>query len=315
MMCLGIDIGFGFTKVYDGTNIMSFPSIVSNTIDFDGFSEKSCIAVDAEKFFIGDDVRGQEKWYDTRTADFVGSLPWIALLAGAIKGCSLPNMYKNALVLGIPSEQYDKGKAAELVDIIKRRYVHAGAGRIDLENTYISIVPQGFGIFLKYLQDNSIGSGYKTMVISVADIGFHTIDLITMDKGRYLDDYACSFPMGISVLLDEIRREFNKKYRFFIGREDAMKLMQNPHFESLGETFELKNVESITKKYAVNVATIINSYMEGHRFDVGIAGGGGVHLLRNLVKLKKKLSTVSEPAAANSIGYWLYGMEKYGKEQ
>ena len=315
MMCLGVDIGFGFTKVYDGTNIVSFPTIVSNAIDSAGFSEKTCIAVDDEKFYVGDDVRGQEKWYDARTSDFVGSSQWSALLAQAIKACSLPNMYKNALILGIPAEQYDKGKAAELVEVIKRRYVHAGNDRIDLDYAYISIVPQAFGIFLKYMNDSGIGSDYKTMVISVADIGFHTIDLITVDKGKYVDDYANSFPMGVSVLLDEIRREVNKKYRYFISREDAIQFIQNSRLEWLGETFEIKNVENIIKKYAANVATIINNYMEGHRFDIGIAGGGGVQLLRSVVKLKKKLSAVSDPAAANAIGYWYYGMEKYGKEQ
>jgi hypothetical protein len=48
--------------------------------------------------------------------------------------------------------------------------------------------------------------------------------------------------------------------------------------------------------------------MEGRKPDIGLVGGGGVYILRNLLKLKKRLAVVDGPASANAVGYWHYGI-------
>ena len=50
--------------------------------------------------------------------------------------------------------------------------------------------------------------------------------------------------------------------------------------------------------------------MEGQEPDIGLAGGGGVYILSNLLKLKKKLAVVDGPESANAVGYWHYGILK-----
>ncbi len=39
MDCLGIDIGFGFVKAYDGQKIVSFRTVVSRAVTSGGFQE------------------------------------------------------------------------------------------------------------------------------------------------------------------------------------------------------------------------------------------------------------------------------------
>lgn len=305
MGCLGVDIGYGDTKVFDGMRILSFPTTVPMAVDDGGFSARTCVCVDNEKFYIGDGVMGELPWFDTRTSDFVGSSHWMAVLGKAIKDSGF-NTFKNTLVLGVPT-QYSKENSEKLVSALKQKYIPVGNGsRIDLSNVHISIVPQGFGIFLKYISDTKIND--KKSRIAVADIGYHTIDLISMDKGAYINNYAQSYPLGVSVLLDAIAKEFCNKYRYFINRKRAMDFIVNRRVEWLGQIYERDNIESIIRKYVSAVATVINNYMEGQELDIGLTGGGGVYILRNLLKLKKKLTIVDEPESANAVGYWHYGI-------
>ena len=203
--------------------------------------------VDNEKFYAGDDVKGESPWFDTRTSDFVGSSPWAAVLGKAIKDCGF-NTFRNALVLGMPAAQYSRETSGKLVSQLKQKYITVGNGyRIDLSTIHISIVPQGFGIFLKYVSDTKIN--YRELRIAVADIGYHTIDLIAIYKGVYLNDHAQSYPLGVSVLLDAIAKKFCSKYRFFINRKRAMDFIANRRVEWLGQIYELDNIESVIRKY------------------------------------------------------------------
>jgi len=308
MKCLGLDIGYGDTKAFDGVRVISFPTAVSMAVDDGGFSPKICVSVDNEKFYAGDDVKGESQWFDTRTSDFAGSSPWAALLGKVIKDCGF-NTYRNALVMGMPAAQYSKETSEKLVGQLKQKNITVENGyRIDLSNAHISIVPQGFGMFLKYVSDAKIN--YRELRIAVADIGYHTIDLIAIYKGVYLNDHAQSYPLGVSVLLDAITKKFCSKYRFFINRKRAMDFIANRRVEWLGQIYELDNIESVIRKYVADVATVINNYMEGQELDIGLAGGGGVYILGDLLKLKKKLAVVDGPESANAVGYWQYGILK-----
>ena len=306
MKCFGLDIGYGDTKGFDGVNIISFPTAVSMVIDQDGFDPKTCVIVDNEKFYAGSDVKGESLWFDPRTADFVGSTRWAAVLAKALKD-SCFNTFRNSIVLGMPAAQYSRTKASNIVHQLKQRYITFGNGdRVDLSNSNISFVPQGLGIYIKYVSDTKIN--YKRLRIAVADIGYHTIDLVTMYQGKYLNDHAKSYPLGISKLLDTIAKEFCCKYGFFINRKRALDFVTNRRVEWLGELYEVDNIDDFIKKYVNEVADIINNYMESQDIDIGIAGGGGTYTLVNFLKLKKKLALVESPESANAVGYWHYGM-------
>jgi hypothetical protein len=308
---MGLDIGYGFTKVYlgtadaDGNNlIVSFPTIVTAATESGGFSSHSCIAVDGNKYFAGVDVKGDDLWFDPRNSEFVGSGPWTAVLVEASRACGF-NTYGSAIVLGIPAQQFDKHRAAEYVRALKEREIYTGNGiRFDFDSTDIRFVPQGFGIFRAFVEDNN--TDYKSLKIGVVDIGYYTVDLISMDHGKFINRDAKSYPLGISSLLDNISSEFTRKYGCYIPLRRAMQFIYNRQVEFMGESYELDTNE-IIKEYASKIASVIDTYVEMKSLDLGIAGGGGIHVLRKITKLKKRLSVVNDPENANAIGYWLYG--------
>ncbi|MGA3206935.1 MAG: ParM/StbA family protein [Syntrophales bacterium] len=312
MKCIGIDIGFGYTKTYDGEKIASFPTLVKRAADSSGFGNRMAfVTVDNERFYVGDDAKGTAKWYEPRTADFVGSSEWIALFAQALKVSNFGSLYKNALVLGLPASQYHKQKTEELIYGLRNRYIHTpGINRIDLKDTHVSIIPQGLGIFLKYIFDEGID--YAPLTIAIIDIGFYTIDLVTVYQGQYLNDEAHSHPLGISKVLDKIKKAVNAEHRRYLSNHDAVEFIKKRSLTTLGRSYKIENLDDMIAEYSAEVAHVIDNYMERHEFDIGIAGGGGIYVLQDVLKLKKALEIVDQPAESNAIGYWHYGVDTHG---
>jgi hypothetical protein len=311
--CLGIDIGFGFTKAYSGTTdgdgnnlVVSFPTIITAATEPGGFSSHSCVEVDGDKYCAGVDVKGDDPWFDPRNSEFVGSGPWTAVLVEAIRACSF-NTYKSTIVLGIPAQQFDKNRAEEHVRALKQKQIYTDNGiKFDFDSTDVRFVPQGFGIFRAFVARNT--TDYKSLKIGVVDIGYYTVDLISMDRGRFINGDSRSYPLGISSLLDNISSAFTRKYGCYIPLHRAMQFIDNRQVEFMDEVYEL-DTDEIMKAYAAQIASVINSYVEAKHLDLGIAGGGGIYVLRKITKLKKKLSVVNSPENANAIGYWLYGTQ------
>lgn len=316
MNCIGIDIGHGFTKSYNGRNVVSFRTVVGRAISTGGFNDTPPIEVGNERYYVGDDVQGSDDYYESRRSDFFESDEWVSLLAQAIKLSEVP-MEGLTIVLGMPATQYNKDKAGQVSAMLKGKHISTGNGNgMDLDKARIYVVPQGFGIFLKYINDRETGSQAKTDAFAVADIGYHTVDMVTVEKGKYRNDKASSSPVGVSILLADIQREFSKKYLDFLPTSGAIQFLINPRQEWLGQFYEIDNLDDLIQRYCGKVTEVINGYFTGRSLDVCIAGGGGVHVVRGRASsLTRKVAIVKDPADSNAVGFWLYGVNKSGGGQ
>jgi len=284
---------------------VSFPTTVTRAIESGGFTSHSSVTVDGERYYAGIDVKGENPWFDPRSSDFVGAGPWTAVLVEGLRASKF-NPYKAIVVLGLPAQQYDKRGSEEYVQALKRKRIATGNGiPIDFSETEIRFVPQGFGIFLKYISDNH-HIDYKSLRIAVVDIGYHTIDFVSLDHGKFINQDARSYPLGISTLFEQVAGEFARRYKCFIPLERAAQFIGNSQIELAGEIYELDTSE-IINEYAAQIAMLINNYLERKSVDLGVAGGGGIHVLKKVTKLKRKLAIVRNPENANVIGFWMYG--------
>ena len=313
--CIGIDIGFGYTKAYNGKSAVSFRTVVGRVVSSGGFNETPPIEIGNERFYVGDDAQGSDDYYESKRPDFYGSNQWVSLLAQAIKLSEIPTVEGLTIVLGMPAIQYSREKAGQVAALLKGKLISTGNGNMmDLGKASIHAAPQGFGIFLKFLNDHEMGNQAKKGSYAVADIGFHTIDVITVENGKYLSDRAASYPVGVSILLADIQREFSKKYMDFLPTSRALQFLSNPRQEWLGQFYEIESLNELIQKYCDKVTEIINGYFTGRSLDLCIAGGGGVHVVRGRASnLTRKVAIVKDPADANAIGYWLYGLRKSGE--
>lgn len=311
--CLGVDIGYGFTKTYNGGKTKIYATAVTAVVPNPSFSDLSPVIVNGEKFLVGEEAeREAAGLLETRSSGFVLSNAWLAVLGRALSSNEF-NPDEDVLVLGIPPGHYSKAEAIKIVDVIRKVSIaDTLTGSIyEFSNCTIKVIPQGSGIYFSYLNNNPDDSDKN---IAVLDIGHHTLDMVYFSKGKYIESATESCPLGISVVLDSIIKGFYKRHGFTIQYSAARKLLANGFIKIQEADYYLDNIQDITSPYAQQLTTIIDKFFEKlPGVDIGIAGGGGVIVLQGIIKLKRKLRIVNQPEMANAIGYLLYG-NKFVKE-
>lgn len=303
--CIGIDIGYGYTKSYGpGGEGHIFPTMVHLTSSGKKFTEMKPVAANGQLYLVGEDAQREGNHIDTRTPEFVTSDPWMAVLGHAL---SLSAHDGSAtLVLGVPPGMYSNTHSERIVEAIKAASICPnGRGKYDFRND-IHVIPQGVGIFLRHVQDH--GADYEKTVV-VIDIGYRTLDLTLFSEGKYVVETTESARYGVSFLLDGIIRAFDKRYQRRLFHKEAIELFRKGSLTRLGVRYELEEPEEVTG-YLLKIVSSINGFIENLPLvpDLIIAGGGGIHLLRDRLEgLRHDVYMVRDPEMANAVGYWYFG--------
>lgn len=308
--CIGVDIGYGFTKSYNGDRTKIFTTAVTAMVPTQSFSDLSPVIVNGEKFLVGEEAeREAAGLLETRASGFVLSPAWLALLGRVLSSNSfIP--HEDVLVLGIPPGHYSNAAVAKIVDTIEKVSITdtlAGVTYV-FGNCIIKVIPQGVGIYFSHLKENPNDS-YKN--VAVLDIGHHTLDMVYLSKGKYTESATESRPLGISVVLDSIIKAFYNRHSFAINYSAARKLLANGVITIQETDYYLDNIQEVVSPYIQQLVTIIDNFFEKlPGVDIAIAGGGGILVIQGNMggnKFKRKLRVVAQPEMANAIGYLLYG--------
>jgi len=305
---IGIDIGYGYTKTCSQSTRQVFPSAVTRVVPKATFGEISPILVNEEQFLAAEQaLREGSGLIDTRTTGFVKSNAWLAILGHAldINSYGTENNSADVIVLGIPPGQYTKTAAREIVEVINRTSVCCNGRRYSLENSRPKIVPQGTGMYFYHLRH---APGDLTRNVAVVDIGHYTLDMLLFAEGKYIESVTRSVPLGISRLLDEVARAFYSAHHLSISHGEAQKLLRHGSITFLQSSYTLQDLAGMVSVYAAQISSIIDSFFENLpvKPDIGLAGGGGVMILKDHVKLRYKLHILNEPVLANAVGYWYF---------
>ncbi|HOE18913.1 MAG TPA: ParM/StbA family protein [Syntrophorhabdaceae bacterium] len=306
---IGIDIGYGSTKTYNGSGGRIFPTAITSMVPEETFGEVRPIEVNGEKFLVGEDVLS--KWViDTRRIGFLGSNAWLASLAQAIvtNGLDPEDMDGKKIVLGVPPGHYSKNTARKLTNVINSSIFNYNGKHYELAGAEVLVIPQGTGIYFAYQLGGPDGS-IAEKNIAVVDIGHYTIDMVFFAKGRYIEGTASSQPLGVSLLLDDIRSAFYRQYGWAINHQTAQKLLHAREIVMFQDVYRLEQITNILQAYSSKIAETIDGYYESlpSETDIGIAGGGGVLALKGCIKLQHKMFIVADPVTANAKGYYHYG--------
>ena len=305
---IGIDIGYGYTKSCSSRGKQFFPTTVTEMIPQGGFSKLSPVKVGEKHFLVGEEALREGKFLiDTRTTTFIKSPAWLAVLGHAL---SINNFCpeKNLIVLGLPPGQYSRELSEELAAVISKTTFKHDEKEYSVPFFNIRIIPQGAGIFFYYVAVNP--QDFRDD-IAVVDIGHYTLDMVMFSKGKYVEGAARSEGLGISMLLDEICRAFNKEFGLTIRHHDAYKILKYGGLNILGETYRISHLDEIISTYTAQLSTIIDEFFENLSCKprIGLVAGGGALALKGNVSLKYKLYMLDTPEFANAIGYWYYGKE------
>jgi hypothetical protein len=199
---------------------------------------------------------------------------------------------------------YSRAYGQKIRDAMKRSDI-----RIDEEpyrfNSNVKIITQGAGIFFRHVKDHP--EDFKKNV-TVIDIGHHTLDMTFFCNGKYVESATESQELGTSLILDSIMKAFYREHRFSIGSKGALDILREGHITHLGTRYPLDTRDEIAR-YTQRIDSVLDRYLEKLPVtpDIGILGGGGALVLKDMANFRHRLLLISEPAMANAVGYYHFG--------
>lgn len=338
MQILGIDIGFGFTKVTDGRTAQIFKSVIGDPADIqfreqlfdaDGNAEPHRhIETEEGSFFVGALAESQSRGR-TFTLDqeqlIMKSARTLALAAAAPYVDSGDPV---RVVTGLPISFY-RAYRTRITNLLQQRHevalVDADGERTEtvLNIERVRVVPQPFGSMFNALLNDLGRAGNPDIAkqkIGIIDVGFRTADYTISDRTRYSERGSQSSDSGISRAFQAIASALQEKsganvelYRLF----DAVK---HGSIKIRGRTFELKEItEHAFQRLATSIANDVNQ-LWADDWDIDgilITGGGGralAPMLRPLLQGEVIEDDLSEDARLKNVqGYWKYGQHQWNR--
>lgn len=278
-----------------------FPTAVTLMATEPTFSEVSPIVVNGHRFLVGKEAEREGGVIDTRRSSFVPSDAWLAILGHCLR---INDFTKGEIVLGVPPGVYSRVYGQRIRDAIKASDIRLSEEPYRF-NGNVKIIPQGAGIFFRYVKDHP--DDFRKNV-TVIDIGHHTLDMTFFAEGRYVESATESQELGVSLILDSIAKAFYREHRFSIGFKATLDILRDGQITYLGTPCAVDVREEVIR-YTQRISSVMDRYLEKLPVqpDVGIMGGGGAVVIRDLVSFRHRLLMVSEPAMANAVGYWYFG--------
>ena len=153
--CIGIDIGYGFTKTCRSDKTQMFPTAVAQMTRESTFTEMSPLSRQrAERTWL--EMRPKEKATPWTRANQASSrpVPWLAVLAQCLK---INDFVRGEIMMGVPpglySRKYCQGKIFEAIRASDMR-INGKAYRV---SGNVRIIPQGAGIYFSHVKDHPGG--------------------------------------------------------------------------------------------------------------------------------------------------------------
>lgn len=304
-MIIGLDIGYGYTKVATNNNrLFIFKTAVSRYIpDKIWGNNANPVVVNKNQYLVGEEATEHIIGNVAVSDDFVGTDEYYAIIAKVLENVAIQ---AKVLVLGLPPGLYTENRTTELVKKFRSIEMQDKQGNAIPLPQNIIYIPQGSGIYFSHILGGYSGDFHIN--VAVIDIGYYTLDAVCFTKGRFLDGAAKSYPAGSKFLIDRVKEAFGRHYGSFISDSLCEALLKNGKISHFGKEYSLDTKSIINQYYHDQVMKAIKDYANslkqyGTTIDKVIIGGGSVIWAPEI----KGAVLVSNPQMANAIGYMKYG--------
>ncbi len=307
---IGVDIGFGYTKVYGDHGLsQAFPSQVTKMKQRGAFGkEPRTVTVNGHPFVVGNDI---DAFGDFSVgSEFLGTPEYMALLGQALALSPRPC---TTLVLGLPPGLFDEARITKLKRIISMTSLHSRGSVLRIPKS-IYFVPQGAGIYFDYVNMlQKRGQEIKPNIV-IIDLGHFTLDIVLFSHDEYQAGACRSYPLGVSKLFNDVKALFAKTHGVFLNNDDnALNLILDGSFTHFGKTYAL-DVKPLLDEYIhQKVLKAVGNYAaelrESSKISVNeiVVGGGGV---RCIEEISGTATVVDDPQMSNARGYYQYGIRQ-----
>lgn len=295
----GVDVGYGWTKVFQNSRSQIFPSVVGNfeeNFEVDGLEKTQNFIVELEqnRYLVGESaLKYSTRFFQIKNKNWVESIAYRVLLKAALQG-----EFFNVIVTGLPVSFYksDKEKVQKILSEISPSHEK-------------KIIPQPLGTFFHALFTENGSVKNEALVqskIGVVDIGFFTVDMITVEAMELVERQMKSIETGVSFLHESVKKDLENKYEIQISLNKIEEAIRNKFIKIYGEKIDISNIISkrITEFSHEIFAQVRSIWGSCSDLDQIIFSGGGAFFLQNFIKdFARNASIIDNPQFANVRGY------------
>ena len=286
MQVIGLDVGFGWTKVKTQDKEFKFPSWISHASYF-SMSEIEPVLVDGKEYFVGEDASfGSGK---IEIADIETLINYFPVFEKYVK--KILNVDEAFVVSGLPPKYYKKYKEKLKTDLV---------------------AVQGVGILVDIDKRFEFSKGDRVLIL---DIGFNTVDYVLAlnqeDKWKKAGLSSISdlgVMQAVKIFKDIVPSEIAGKAKDW-STSKWIKAFEDKSISLMGEKIDLSNyfenavsryIEMLQKRIAEEVG---NQVFE---FEHIILAGGGANILKD--SFERQVIVPENPEFSNARGYYELGV-------
>ncbi len=320
---VGIDVGYGYVKVFDGQDWLRFPSVVGIATEATSFSGLAgsnktralSITVDGQTYNVGEQA--------VRQSTFAfRSLSQSRLEAGEFKVLFLTGLAMVAdrpsvsfhVVTGLPPGLLYQEKAiAQLLKGEHRVVLRLGKEvlerSLNVEN--LRIMPQPIGTYLGealdargQVKDEALVSGRVALV----DVGHGTTDLAIAEGGEYVPHQSRTVPVGLAAAQADVSERLRRELGIVREAYQLDDAMATGKIKVAGQPRDISNLRDLSyKALATKILTEIHSTWDVGTVDTILFTGGGSKALERFLLPQFPNARLVDPAqTANVRGYYTW---------
>lgn len=327
-MCIvGLDIGYGFTKVVTDRMRYTFPSLVGPAITIKYHNDLISnghgleVGFDEQRWFIGDLARLQSPFTLSPLARERDAQIIRALLLAALYRVEVASEAQHVhLVTGLPVSWY--GDRESLVQMMRGPHLHTLNGEPRTLNVAdVLVVPQPFGSFFRMLLTGQGRLPQESVPmtrqrIGVIDIGTHTTDYALADALRYVEPKSGSIQVAMAKAIELAQRAISEAVREVDFQETA-EALRTGEVLVRGQPVDVSAlVEQATEHVGRQiVGEALTLWGGGDDLANVIVTGGGAEVFIDAIRAVYTHAHVMPDAQiANADGFYRYGLRKFGAE-
>ena len=299
---ISIDIGYGDTKVFYKNKLVKFPTAISysNSLDIE-YGRDNVYEFENEKYYVGADAVDSESF---SMNDYNLLHKFAPLIIYHVLKKFDEHRVNKPIYLNTGLSISDWGKKTQfsnrIIDGLKKLN-----SEVDAPNIHLSIIPQGAGIYMDYV--NSHNNPNSATVI---DIGSNTINLIHFKNGKPIKKFLRGFPNhGVSSISKTLSNYLEQKYGVAFSSTESNEILVNERFLWNGvnddatidyiKTLKFQFVQKLFRSVLVNEKKLLSTS------EVVIIGGGGAYFFEN-IEFPPNVTFIETPYEYGNVRGYFY---------
>lgn len=302
MEILGIDVGFGFTKAYNGKNTVIFKSLMGDAAEIQfqsslgntSSTENLHITLEDKTYFLGSYAEQQSNIPEFTLDQEKMVENYVKILAIAAAGICTDTTGPVNVVTGLPVGylRRDSKRLKEMIQGVHEITYHNQNGadvsrRIHIDK--IHVIPQPIGSIFNLIFDEYGKIKNKALAVQklgVVDIGFKTTDFSIFDHLQYIERGSSTMETGISKCFSAVANKLRQESNISIELYRIFKFMASGMIKIRGKEYNITNLKKrVYSHAAAAIAADLNRLWEND-WDIDaiiLSGGGSVELADFLI--------------------------------